>query len=210
MLGQPSELIQIVQRGMACQQAGKLDAAEALYKQALAVDANQFEALHFYGVLQAQRGNLIEAERLVSRSLTLNAQRAEAHLNHARILRDLQRPEATIETCNTALRLNPNLVAASVLLGNALCDLARYDAALAAYERAIALRPDYHDAIYNRSLLQLARAQFDRAGPASTIASRFPSKLCTALSSTAASGRANHCQRRASSYMRSRATTTRS
>ena len=35
MFGQPSELIQIVQRGMACQQAGKLDAAEALYKQAL-------------------------------------------------------------------------------------------------------------------------------------------------------------------------------
>jgi len=162
MFGQPSELIQIVQRGMACQQAGKLDAAEALYKQALAIDANQFEALHFHGVLQAQRGNLIEAERLVSQSLTLNAQRAEAHLNHARILRDLQRPEATIESCKTALRLNPNLVAASVLLGNALCDLARYDAALAAYERAIALQPNYHDALYNRGLLQLARGQFEQ------------------------------------------------
>jgi len=162
MLGQPSELIQIVQRGMACQQAGKLDRAEALYKQALAVNANQFEALHFLGVLQAQRGNLIEAERLVSRSLTLNAQRAEAHLNHARILRDLQHPEATIESCKTALRLNPNLVAASVLLGNALCDLARNDAALAAYERAIALQPNYHDALYDRGLLQLARAQFEQ------------------------------------------------
>ena len=162
MFGQPSELIQIVQRGMACQQAGKLDAAEALYKQALTIDANQFEALHFHGILQAQRGNLIEAERLVSHSLTLNTQRAEAHLNHARILRDLQRPESTIESCNTALRLNPNLVAASVLLGNALCDLAHYDAALAAYERAIALKPDYHDALYNRGLLRLARAQFEQ------------------------------------------------
>src|SRR5262245_21342604 len=162
MFGQPSELIQIVQRGMACQQAGNLDAAEALYQQALAIDAGQFEALHFLGVLRAQRGDLVEAERLVSRSLTLNAQRGEAHLNHARILRDLQRPEATIESCNTALRLNPNLVAASVLLGNALRDIARYDAALAAYERAIALRPDYHDAIYNRGLLHLARGQFEQ------------------------------------------------
>src|SRR5881409_3572571 len=86
MFGQPSETIQFVQRGMASQQAGMLDAAEALYKQALAINAHQFEALHFLGVLQAQRGNLIEAERLVSRSLTLNAQRAEAHLNYARIL----------------------------------------------------------------------------------------------------------------------------
>src|SRR5262245_58433964 len=162
MFGQPSELIQIVQRGMACQQAGNLDAAEALYKQALAIDANQFEALHFRGVLQAQRGNLIEAERLVSQSLMLNAQRGEAHLNHARILRDLQRPEATVESCNTALRLNPNLVAASVLLGNALCDIAQYDAALASYDRAIAMWPNYHDAIYNCSLIQLARGEFDQ------------------------------------------------
>jgi hypothetical protein len=162
MLGQRSELLQIVQRGMACQQAGKLDAAEALYKQALAIDANQFEAIHFHGVLQAQRGNLIEAERLVSQSLRLNAQRAEAHLNHARILRDLQRPEATIESCKTALRLNPNLVAALVLLGNALCELACNDAALAAYERAIAMWPNYHDAIYNRGLIRLAQGEFEQ------------------------------------------------
>jgi len=139
-----------------------LDAAEALYKQALAINAHQFEALHFLGVLQAQRGNLIEAERLVCRSLTLNAQRGEAHLNYARILRELQRPEATIESCNTALRLNPSLVAASLLLGNALCDVAHFDAALACYERAIAMWPNYHDAIYNRSLIQLARGEFDQ------------------------------------------------
>jgi tetratricopeptide (TPR) repeat protein len=162
MYGQPSRLIELVQRGMASQQAGMLDAAEALYRQALAIDANQFEAVHFLGVLQAQRGNLLEAERLVSRSLTLNAQRAEAHLNHARILRDLQRPEATVESCNRALRLNAGLVAASVLLGNALRDLACYDAALEAYERAIALRPGYHDAIYNRGILQLGKGQFEQ------------------------------------------------
>jgi tetratricopeptide (TPR) repeat protein len=162
MYGQPSRLIELVQRGMASQQAGMLDAAEALYRQALAIDANQFEAVHFLGVLQAQRGNLLKAERLVSKSLTLNAQRAEAHLNHARILRDLQRPDATVESCNRALRLNPGLVAASVLLGNALRDLACYDAALEAYERAIALRPGYHDAIYNRGILQLGKGQFEQ------------------------------------------------
>lgn len=160
MYGQPSRLIELVQRGMASQQAGMIDAAEALYRQALAIDANQFEALHFLGVLQAQRGNLVEAERLVSRSLTLNAQRAEAHLNYARILRDLQRPEATIESCNTALRLNPSLIAASLLLGNALRDIAHYDAALASYDRATAMWPNYHDAIYNRGLIQLARGEF--------------------------------------------------
>jgi Tfp pilus assembly protein PilF len=162
MYGQPSGLIELVQRGMASQQAGMLDAAEALYRQALAIDANQFEAIHFLGVLQAQRGNLLEAERLVSKSLKLHAQRAEAHLNHARILRDLQRPDATVESCNRALRLNPGLVAASVLLGNALRDLACYDAALEAYERAIALRPGYHDAIYNRAILQLGKGQFEQ------------------------------------------------
>ena len=40
----------IVNRAMALHQGGQWDEAERLYKSALAVDPNHFEALHFFGL----------------------------------------------------------------------------------------------------------------------------------------------------------------
>ena len=71
-----NNLIALVQQAMLHQQAGRLADAEAHYHRALAIDPNQFEALHFLGLLEAQRGRLVEADRLVERSLSVNAMRA--------------------------------------------------------------------------------------------------------------------------------------
>ena len=162
MTANPSAAIALVQRGMLAQQGGNLTAAADFYRQALTIDPDQFEALHFLGVLEAQRGNLFEADRLVGRSLAINAQRAEAHVNHARILRSLDRPVAAIERCDQALARNPQLVDAHILRGNCLRDLGRFAEALAAYERALALRPNYAEAVYNRSLIHLIQGQYEQ------------------------------------------------
>src|SRR5262249_56276582 len=122
-----NDLIAAIQQGMAAEQAGQLGIAEAHYKSVLAAEPNQFEALHFLGLLEAQRGNLAEADRLVGRSLSVNAQRAEAHSNHARILRQLKRPQDALARCDRALALNPYLIDALILRGNALRDLGRFD-----------------------------------------------------------------------------------
>jgi len=147
-----NNLIVLVQQAMLHQQAGRLADAEANYQRALAIDPNQFEALHFLGLLEAQRGRLAEADRLVERSLSINGMRAEAHSNHARILRQLGRPLDAVARCDRALALNPFLVDALILRGNALRDLMRLAEALATVDRALSINPNEPLAHYNRGL----------------------------------------------------------
>jgi len=158
-----TDLIAAIQQGMAAQQAGQLGVAEAHYKSVLAVDPDQFEALHFLGLLEAQRGNFAEADGLVGRSLSVNAQRAEAHSNHARILRQLNRPQDAIARCDRALALNPYLTDALILRGNALRDLGRLAEALASFERALGINPNEPLAHYNRGLVLLTLGHDEEA-----------------------------------------------
>jgi len=158
-----NDLIAAIQQGMAAQQAGQLGIAESHYKRVLAAEPDQFEALHFLGLLEAQRGNLAEADRLVAHSLSVNAQRAEAHSNHARILRQLDRPEDAIARCDRALALNPYLIEALILRGNALRDLGRFAEALASFERALGINPNEPLALYNRGLVLLTLGRDEEA-----------------------------------------------
>jgi predicted O-linked N-acetylglucosamine transferase (SPINDLY family) len=150
-----NNLIALVQQAMIHQQAGQLDDAEAHYQRALAIDPNQFEALHFLGLLEAQRGRFVEADRLVERSLSINGMRAEAHSNHARILRQMGRPQDAIARCDRALTLNPFLVDALILRGNALRDVFRLVEAMASFDQALGINPNDPLAHYNRGLTLL-------------------------------------------------------
>src|SRR5439155_285 len=78
---------------VAAHRAGNLDAAQSLYRRVLAADPNQFDALHFLGLIAAQRGDFAEADRMLSRALTVNSGAADVHSNHARILHALNRPQ---------------------------------------------------------------------------------------------------------------------
>jgi predicted O-linked N-acetylglucosamine transferase (SPINDLY family) len=147
-----NNLIALVQQAMIHQQAGRLDDAEADYQRALAIDPNQFEALHFLGLLEAQRGRFAEADRLVERSLSINGMRAEAYSNHARILRQMGRPQDAIARCDRALIINPFLVDALLFRGSSLRDLMRLAEALATFDRVLSINPNEPLAHYNRGL----------------------------------------------------------
>jgi predicted O-linked N-acetylglucosamine transferase (SPINDLY family) len=151
-----NNLIALVQQAMVHQQAGRLAEAEAHYQRVLAIDPNQFEALHFLGLLESQRGRFAEADRLVERSLSINGMRAEAHSNHARILRQMGRQQDAIARCDRALVINPFLVDALLLRGNALRDLGRLPEALGMFDRALSVNPNDPLAHYSRGLTLLA------------------------------------------------------
>ena len=61
--------------------AGGLAEAEALYRQALAAEPGNIDALHFLGVLALQRGDAARAEELISQALARRAANAPAHNN---------------------------------------------------------------------------------------------------------------------------------
>jgi predicted O-linked N-acetylglucosamine transferase (SPINDLY family) len=146
----PNNIVVLLSRAMALLQGGNLGEAEILFKQVLAKDQNQFEALHFLGLLEAQRGNHEEADRLVKKSLTINQTRPEAFANHARILNGMKRFEEALTSCNKALAIKADLVEALIQRGNVLRELKRPDEALATCDKALAIKPDDVKLLTNR------------------------------------------------------------
>jgi len=139
-----------VARAVARHQAGHWVEAEHIYKTILEARPDHFDALHLLGVLEAQRGRLVEADRLLSRALCVDAQSPEARSNHGNVQRALGHPEQALASYERALAIRPAYVEALNNRGVALQELRQYDGALASYDQALAIKPDYADALVNR------------------------------------------------------------
>ena len=109
-----------LQQALALHQKGMLSAAKAIYEEILKQKPDHFDALHLLGVIAYQTRNLHEAEELIGRAIKVNPNNAAAH------------------------------AAAYSNRGIALNELKRRDEALASYDKAIALKPDYAEAYSNR------------------------------------------------------------
>jgi tetratricopeptide (TPR) repeat protein len=138
-------------RALALHQSGRLTEAEQLYRTVLGTEPTHFEALHFLGLVEAQRQNFVEADRLMSRSLAVKSDTADAHANHARVLNALKRYADAVAACDKALSINPRLASALVSKGNAFQALERDIDALASYEAALAVNPGVASVWSNRA-----------------------------------------------------------
>jgi predicted O-linked N-acetylglucosamine transferase (SPINDLY family) len=156
----PDDIMRLLRQAMAMLQAGNLGGAESGFKQVLNKDALQFEAIHFLGVIAAQRGNLEQASDLMARSLQIDASKAEAFSNYARVLNTMKRHDEAITAADRALAINTRDVGALLARGNALLGLNRAEDALACYSTAVALAPDFADAIVNQGVAKLRLQRF--------------------------------------------------
>jgi protein O-GlcNAc transferase len=123
-------------------QAGRLPEAEAAYREMLAVDPENIDALHFLGVISHQRGEHGGAAELISRALGRNPSNAPAHNNLGNALGAQGKLNEAVVSYLNALALDPDYVDALVNLGAALRAQGKPDRALACYQRALALAPD--------------------------------------------------------------------
>jgi tetratricopeptide (TPR) repeat protein len=134
-------------------QAGRLDAAEALYR-AILVEAPQDAAtLEMLGMVAYQRGRNQEALGLLTQALIAGGPNPRAYSNLAAIWLELGQPGEAITQCRHALALDPNLAFAHAMLGVALRRFDRQAEAEAAFREA--LRCDPHDLRARASLAQL-------------------------------------------------------
>jgi tetratricopeptide (TPR) repeat protein len=133
----------LLQTAVAHHQAGRLDQAESLYRQVLARNPGQADALHLLGVLTHQRGRHAQAAELIERAIGLRPTEAVFHSNLAeayRVLGDLPRAEAS---CRQALALAPDNPEAQNILGLVRQQAGRLDEAVAAFQSLIASRPNW-------------------------------------------------------------------
>ncbi len=143
----------LLRQAVQLHQQGRLEAAQALYRQVLEAAPRQFDALHLLGVIERQRGDPALAARLIADALAIDPQQARAHCNLGAALQDLGRARDALDSYEAALRLDPHYALAWDNRGNALRRLGRPEQALDSYERALGLQPGYPEAWCHRAIV---------------------------------------------------------
>jgi protein O-GlcNAc transferase len=129
--------------------AGRLDEAEAVYRQVIGQDGNNTEAWHLLGTLLVQTGRAQGALPLIRRAIALDGKRADYHLNLGVALLKLSNAVEAANACQAAIAIRPDWAEGWYNMGCAAGAMGRWDVAIDAYQRAIALKPDYAEAHFN-------------------------------------------------------------
>jgi predicted O-linked N-acetylglucosamine transferase (SPINDLY family) len=124
-------------------QAGRLQQAEALYRQILQVAPDHPEVLHRLGVLAHQRGEHAVAVRLIQQAIGYNPHEARFHNNLGAAYQALEKLEEAEAQYRKALALRTDYAEAYKNLGNVLKEQGKLEEAISHYQHALALRTNY-------------------------------------------------------------------
>ncbi|MFN7194294.1 MAG: tetratricopeptide repeat protein [Rhodospirillales bacterium] len=138
---------ELLNRAVAAQQARNFPAAEALYREVLALSPDNFDATHLLGVLYRQRGDSALAVGQIRKALVLAPRSATAYGNLGNALRDVRRFDEALACYESVLALQPQNAEAHFQRGNILRDLGQHEAAAGAYSDSLALRPNNADTL---------------------------------------------------------------
>ena len=142
-------------------QAGELLAAGTMYKEVLAQEPNNVDALNLLGVIMHTANDLDLAVELISRATELAPDYVPALINLGNALQAVGRPEDAVKKFERALELDPGAGIAASNLASALNDLALHEESRRAGERAVQLSSELPDAYVNlgNALLGLGRSE---------------------------------------------------
>jgi protein O-GlcNAc transferase len=121
--------------------AGRLSEAEFLYRQLLAAEPRNIDALHFLGVIAHQRGDHAYAAELISRALAEYEANASAHNNLGCALRSQGKLAQAAASFQRALELTPDYFDAHVNLGRTHQAQGNLAGAASSFRTALRLRP---------------------------------------------------------------------
>ena len=141
-------------------QAGRLEEAEPIYRQALALDPLNADALHLLGMALFQSGREDEAEQLILRAIGILPTAASYHANLGNILQAQGKLAQAEASYRRALELRPEQAEVHLNLGHVLKAQGQVDQALVSYQRALALQPDLAEAGAAESMALLLKGDF--------------------------------------------------
>ncbi|NQV48703.1 MAG: tetratricopeptide repeat protein [Rhodospirillaceae bacterium] len=146
------EIQQSLKLGLTHHQAGRLDQAEAIYRQILETLPDFADANHLLGVICHQKGDIETAIGLISKAIKASSGKAPFHSNLGNALKDQGRLEEAGASYRRALALRPDFPEALNNLGDALRGLEQFDEARACLHKVIALSPGMAEAHNNLGL----------------------------------------------------------
>jgi len=142
-MNHPDELAAEREAALAQHREGALDVAEAEYRRILAHQPFDAETHHLLGVLQGQRGDSLEAERLIRKAIQLDGTVSKYYGNLGVTLQDLGRDEEALGVLQKAVELDPNSPEALNDLGGCLNKTDRFSDAVITLGRALEFAPTY-------------------------------------------------------------------
>jgi Tfp pilus assembly protein PilF len=165
---------EIFQHGVACHRAGHVEQAEMAYRQVLAMDPRDAEALHLLGLVADQTKRHAEAVDFIGKAIRLKRDRPHYHNNLALALRSLGRYAEAEKACRTALRLKSDYVVARNNLGMILRSAGKLDEAEACYRDVLHQNSTFPEAYNNLGNLLCQRGRPDEGEPCFRAALRLP------------------------------------
>ena len=153
----------ILQRGIEFHRNSQFLEAEACYKQVLAIDPNNADAIHLLGLLADAIGDKELAVDLVRYAISIQSDNPVFHGNLGNILKTLGQTEQAVASYLEALKFNPQYVEACFNLATLYRDLDRLDDAIPLYQQVTALHPDFAIAWINLAAALHTTGQLDEA-----------------------------------------------
>ena len=146
----PANAEALTNLGVAYEQLGRGDLAEAMFRKAVSVQPEYLEARLKLGLKLAATGRFPEALPHAAEAVRLDGDRLAARKGLAMVLTRLQRPGEAVPHFERIVRSVPSSAEAHLDLGIALAQSGRREEALAAFQQATRLAPESFLAHYNR------------------------------------------------------------
>lgn len=141
-----------VQQGLALHQAGRLDEAETIYREVLAGDPHDADALHLLGLIAQQTGHNEAAVELIGRAIQVRPQYAVAYNNLGNALKALERADEAMDAHRIAASLDPAFAEAHANLGMAFQVRGQFQESVASYRTALGLKTEFPQAWFGIGL----------------------------------------------------------
>ena len=143
--------------------SGQLDHAERIYRQVLAVDASNADALHLLGQIEHQRGKTESALALVRRAIKAGPRIAIYHNTLGEVLRQQGFLDEAVAAYRHAINLNRRFGEAMSNLGSVLNDQGKLNDAVAVLRQAVAAKPDFAPAHNNLGIVLFEQKDYPAA-----------------------------------------------
>lgn len=155
-----TDVLQALTGALEHHQAGRLREAEAIYREVLASDPANVDALHLLGMAVAQAGERGPAIEWIERAIRGNPRVPAFHNNLGTVLQAEGRIAEAMRSFRRALELDPGYAEAHINLANCCQSLKLWDAAVAHYREALRLKPGLPEGHNNlgNALAALGRA----------------------------------------------------
>lgn len=159
----PVAVAKMVQGVQAAKEASGRDRAIALLKEAVALDANLWEAMYDLGVVYAAAGDLQSAEAQLKAAAKLAPEAVDVAVALAEVRRRRGENKEAADGLEDFVKANPNALEARTIYAIALRDSGQIDKAIAQAREVLARKPGDANALTELALCHLAKGEKDAA-----------------------------------------------